>query len=371
MISADADGSIEIPKRLNPERSAMNRLLASGLLRRIDVNEKQRGGRRGNKELLYFLSNSRANEAIITAAQLCGVGNSKKAGSDYMRGGLKGRHTKVRNDYMIRLILDAQVSGASVPIDEVWGESCPDYPLLGAPIEHDAAGRELDEFEKRKTGYEEVLPDGRFSVCWEDLSCVFDLELELNTEARVLAQKIDARAAALIRMYRDAEKLERAWWRQEIERLNALLRDPGLPPGDERNALQYRASRLMDLQRSHKRGPLPYYAGLPQEIVPVLVLFPTERQARNARQRLLEAPPERYVEYWNYMAEHRIFIEGLFCFPGLDILLDNGIEEPSRTLDACYLPLDLDKREDHTHGGFSLEDIARYIEAIREPARPA
>lgn len=93
MIRVGADGYIEVPRAqsLTPERRALNRLVDGGLARTVDVAVKQRGGRRGPREYLYFLSESRRGEAIIAAGKLLSVSDAKKAKDAYMRGGLKGK----------------------------------------------------------------------------------------------------------------------------------------------------------------------------------------------------------------------------------------------------------------------------------------
>lgn len=340
MIPVEMDGHVEIPRpqRLTPERRALTRLTESGLTRRVDVAVKQRGGRQGPREHLYFLTDARKGEAVVAAGELCGVGDPSKAKSDYGRGGLKGRHAKLRNDLLIRLIYDAAAARArgenvEVPLDECWAESCPDFPILGAKITHDEAGRRLDDFQRNKAGYEELVPDGRFRVEWGGgVSCTFDVELELGTRLEVVADKVDARAGAWLRHY-EAQR-ERVQKQKQDREGNPYI-------------------RLAD----------DYFSGFGPHITPVIFVYTTERRARNMRARLLARYPERYAELDAQLAGHGISAGSLFLFASLDTLMPQGVEGSGCTLDESYLPFDINAY--YT----TLAETAHYLAYYREPNR--
>lgn len=276
-------------------RRALDRLARQGLVRRVDINKKQRGGRRGGVEHLYFLNDARSGEAIIAGAMRNGIKDFGKTKANYMRGGLKGRHTKIRNDFLIRAILDAgRTPGVEVDRDRVSGESHRGFPILGAKVTHDQAGRKLAGFDLAKAGYEELHPDGYLPVRFPTdspegsvVECPFLVELELWTRTDVVAEKIDGYAAAWARMHQDAVR--------------------GWP------------------EKTGKSGvPKDYCVGLPPEVAPVVFLFETGAAARRMRDRLYEGEGgsmDRYDAFTNRLADFGVYLGRLFLFGGMDEIL--------------------------------------------------
>ncbi len=266
-------------------RRALNRLVEQGLLRRVDVNEKQRGGRRGTTEYLYFLSDVRGGEAVATAARRYGLKNARQAKDRYMRGGLKGRHTRIKNDFAIRAVLDSERrDDVSLDREEVWGSAYRGFPLRGAKIETDAAGRKLSGLDLQRAGYEEVLPDAYLPFEWPGvgLRCPIYLELELWIRTETVADKIDAYAAAYARMYDDREK---------------------------RFAKEHTANIVLKDQ----------FAGLPPEVAPVIFLYEQGATARRMRTRLFESGlMDRFDAFDDNVGRFGLEVGRLFLFCGLD-----------------------------------------------------
>ena len=257
---------------LNVHRKALGRLNRDGLARRADVGLKQRGGRRGNREFAYFLSDSRKGEAIVGGARMCGVKSRAKAKADYGRVGLPANHTRVRNDLFIASIACAREINAGagrtvvdVPVDGVWGEACPDFPMRGAKIEHDEGGKRLSDYDLQRAGYVAIEPDGRFRVVWPgqgwlgaDLGCTYDVELEMGTRPGDVMGKVNDRAACYSRLL----DLHR---RAANERLRRAKQPQHLP--DE-------------------------FVGLPEGLVPILFWMRSDTSAKNMRNRVKEALDE-------------------------------------------------------------------------------
>ncbi len=276
-------------------RRALDRLARQGLARRVDVNKKQRGGRRGGVEHLYFLNDARGGEAIIAGALRNGIKDPGRAKANYMRGGLKGRHTKIRNDFLIRAMLDAgRTPGAEVDRERVGGESHRGFPVLGAKVTRDRAGRKLSGFDLAKAGYEELQPDGYLPVRFRAdsreagyVECPFLVELELWTRTDVVAEKIDGYAAAWARMHGAAV----AEWPKKT---------------------------------GSKRVPMDYFVGLPPGIAPVVFLFQTGMAARRMRDRLYAGeggPMDRYDAFTKRLADFGVYVGRLFLFGGMDEIL--------------------------------------------------
>ena len=335
-------------------RRALERLARQGLARRVDVNQKQRGGRRGGVELLFYLSDARSGEAIIAGAMRNGIKDPVKAKTNYTRGGLKGRHTKIRNDFLIRAILDAgRTPGVEVDRERVGGESHRGFPVLGAKVTHDKAGRKLSGFDLAKARYEELQPDGYLPVRFRadspgggSVECPFLVELELWTRTDVVAEKIDGYAAAWARMHGDAV---RRW-----------------------------------ADKSGRSGvPRDYFVGLPPEVAPVVFLFETGAAARRMRDRLYAGeggPMDRYDAFAGRLADFGVYPGRLFLFCGMDDILprlrysDPDLGELRETsghvFDAVYAEfakyLETPEKEDDGRGAtlfardVSLREVALY-----------
>ncbi len=259
------------PQNLNVHRKALGRLKRDGLGRRVDVSLKQRGGRRGNREFAHYLSDSRKGEAIGRGARACGIKSKKKAKTDYGRV-VPGQHTRRRNDFFISLIVRARAINAEagqtvvdVPVDGMWGESCPEFPLRGAKITRDEGGKLLTGFDLQRAGYENIEPDGRFRVAWPgqgfsgaDLTCTYDVETELWSRPAEVMEKIDERAECYSRLFEQHHAAV-----NERRKVNKLA--------------SYDAKTFL---------------GLPNGFVPVLFVFKSEATARNVRAEVLRAVNE-------------------------------------------------------------------------------
>ncbi|MDP9437237.1 MAG: hypothetical protein M3P49_00575, partial [Actinomycetota bacterium] len=202
------------------ERRTLRRLVRAGLVDVRDVSVRPEGGapRTGGRENFYYLSPKRNYAAAVQGALQVEVEDEAKARAAYKRCQIPGRaeHAVLRNDYLIRLLQDAErinakagVEVARVPLEEMWGESCPDFPLLGARILTDPAGEPLPDKGFRR--YEWIAPDGRFVVEWEASErqwaspCSYDIELERWTrtgaKGKGVLKKIEARAGWMRREY--------------------------------------------------------------------------------------------------------------------------------------------------------------------------
>ena len=326
-------------------RRPLNRLVAARLARRRDVVTETwgEGGRATRREHLYFLDDGRRGETLIAAARACGVKGAKKAKTSYGRGGLPGPHTKVRNDFFIKLIEDAKEASrrsgrtiVEVPLDEAWGQTCPDFPILGAKITTDGAGRALSGFDLARAGYEEIEPDMRFLTLWPEMgfSCPYDVELEMGIRTREVVHKIDARAAAYARMFSDRE-------------------------------------RRRAKEAGHHGVPQGFWAGLPPGMVPVVFLFPTGRQARSMRDRVARA--EEGLERLDAFGEKIARVGGLslgalFLFAGLDELGVYDEEPRGRTLVGTYATLaPLDPGDPASQDKHGLATVAAYWQGFAAP----
>ncbi len=263
------------PPNLNVWRRALGRLKRDGLARTADVSLKQSGGRRGVREYAFYLSDSRKGEAIVRGARACGIKAKKKATECYGRVGLPGNHARVRNDIYIAMILQAAAVNervgrvaVEVPLDGMWAESCPEYPLRGEKITTDEAGKKLTGFELQKAGYVQIYPDGRFrarfpnnrmhyhgKVELHDLDCVYDVELETGTRSKAVMEKIDERAACYLRML-DLH-------RQAAKERRRAKGEPAVRPD--------------------------VFVGLPEGLVPVLFWMQSDVTAKNMRDRVKAA----------------------------------------------------------------------------------
>ena len=345
------------PENLNVHRKAMGRLKRDGLARRVDVALKQRGGRRGTREFAYFLSDARKAESIVRGARACGIKAKAKAKNDYGHVGLPGNHTRVRNDLYIAMIVRAREVNAQagqtvvdVPVEDMWAESCPDFPLRGEKITRDEGGKKLTGFDLQKAGYVAIEPDGRFRSEWPrqgfagaDLSCTYDVELELGIRPDAVMEKMDERAACYWRLFKTHRD-------RTVERLREKT---GQTPTEET------------------------FLGLPGGFVPVLFLFKTDATARNMRDRVLGAvrekdealrsfedlqmrpeikPEPRTREDGRQYLASDVFVGRYFLFAGLDRLSpESGDPFVPVFWPLMPYPMDLAGAE----GRVSLEAVAR------------
>jgi len=325
---------------LNVHRKALGRLKRDGLARRVDVSLKLRGGRRGPREFAHFLSDARKGEAIVRGARACGIKFKAKAKKDYGRVGLPGHHTRRRNDFYLAMILRAREINAEagktvvdVPVDDVWGESCPDFPLRGAKITRDEGGKLLTGFELQKAGYVDIEPDGRFLAEWPgqgfagaDLSCTYDVELELWTRRYAVMGKMDERAESYSRLLQQHHQAvnER---RREVEKLTSC-----------------------DAQT---------FFGLPEAFVPVLFHFKTDAVARNMRDRVfksLEAGDGALAGVFDLQSRPEI---GPRMGTGEDGR-PKVVEPPRAGIGRFYLFAGLDRLEGNDPFGFAFWPLLKY-----------
>ncbi len=277
-------------------RRVARRLVSAGLVEARDVRARHRGGRvHGPSERWMTLSSLRAGRAIVLGAEHAGVEDEAQARASWRRlqQPARAEHALMRNDYFL-LLTDASrrvnetvgCDAVRVPVEECWGESCPDFPLVGAPRPAvDAAGKKLaaDQRKFARPSYEWLVPDGRFLIEWPERGvpeCLYDLEVETASRTghgrrkKGAVPKIEARAGWQLRLFGEREREEKAALSRAMERMMGRV--------DARQT-QYVA-------RLAQRGTaLDYFAGLGEEAaVPVIFVYPRAGQALRMRDRVRE-----------------------------------------------------------------------------------
>lgn len=136
----------------------------------------------GRLESFYRLSLTANQAAALEAGVVAGV-EDDEARQGYRRNWSGGAisHTAQRSDLLAILCraglsTDGNGIGAVVDLDTVWGESNPDYPLVGAKLEAvDAAGKKKYDYPASGRGkqkpsqhtgrkYERVVPDAELII---------------------------------------------------------------------------------------------------------------------------------------------------------------------------------------------------------------
>lgn len=348
------------------------RLIASKLVLARDVRARHRGGtQRGSGERWYYLSDRAAGRAIQVAAEAAGDERTKdrirKAHEQLKQPG-HAEHALARNDYLLSLLDDAERiceragnEVVRVPREELWGESCPEYPLYGKRIQQDAAGEKVpaEHLAKWSPRYELVTPDGRFMVEWPDplldLSCAFDVEVEMaarigTTGRKGTIQKIESRSRWWLRLLAVAEDQEREVLKVAYKAADAQER-------------KYEVGELS------KRGPqekptIEWWLGLDDEAaVPVIFFYPRGAQAERMRDRVaaeLEAGRMPcFSEFSRRLrtAEKSAAVERLVLFAGYDDIRDGA-------LGTRYFPLAANARK------VKLRDAADMVNLLRIPKPP-
>lgn len=317
------------------------RLIGSKLVLARDVRARHRGDtQRGAGERWYYLSDRAAGRAIQVAAEAAGDERTKdrirKAHEQLKQPG-HAEHALARNDYLLALLDDAERICARageevvrVPLEELWGESCPDYPLRGQKIEWDAAGESVpkEQLAKWSPRYELITPDGRFVVEWPDplldLSCAFDVEVEMAarigmTGRKGTVQKIEARSRWWLRLLAAREERERE-----------VLKVAYGKAAEEKR--QYEVDEFSDWASSEQAKQIDWWLGLDEEAaVPVIFLYPRVKQAERMRDRVAaEMDAGRmpcFAEFCGRLkkAEASAATERLILFAGYDDIRDGAL----------------------------------------------
>lgn len=326
------------------------RLIGAKLVLARDVRARHRGDtQRGSGERWYYLSDRAAGRAIQVAAEAAGDERTKdrirKAHEQLKQPG-HAEHALARNDYLLALLDDAEricmragEEVVRVPVEELWGESCPDYPLRGQRIEWDAAGESVpkEQLAKWSPRYELITPDGRFVVEWPDplldLSCAFDVEVEMaarigTTGRKGTVQKIEARSRWWLRLLATREAAESVRLKAAYEAAKVEGR-------------HYEVKELAE-RGTQDKPQIDWWVGLGEEAaVPVIFLYPRVKQAERMRDRVAAELEARrmpcFAEFCGRLkeAEASAAAERLVMFCGFDDIRDGA-------LGTRYLPLAAD-----------------------------
>jgi hypothetical protein len=393
----------------------MRRLIGNRLALERDVRARHRGtqgrGSRsgaGVREKFVYLSKGAGGDWILLGAFQAGVEDEAKAKANWKlhQQPARAEHALFRNDYYLRLLEAAAHINARegrevvrVPVQDLWGESRPAYPLRGARIESPPVP---DGAFQPRPRYERVIPDGRFSVEWLEREvgfCEYDVEVETASRtgdsprarggvSKGAIPKIEARAGWMLRVLDARLALETkalvtasqafeedygrrlaAAQQEARERNHETLRAGGLPaPLPERLPDEVEEERYL-LHKYGRGGQLrqkdvDWWVGLgPEAAVPVVFLYPQAAQALRMRDRVTEAlrsgrmPRTRELERRAEAADAGVGRMVLFC--GYDELA----ARTSAALRRSYVPLMGD-------GRVTLYEAAEAARGLRLAERP-
>ena len=187
----------ELGVSLAMARRTLRILLGGGMVKRAAINAAWMRSRGRPRDLWYL-----DGDGIAYGASVCGEENAWKARRAYRRVRLPAHtvHCNERNLYYLRLRKAAEDAGIGVPLEEMWAETHPDFPLYGSGTPKsgraDAALR-----------YVRLEPDGAFELARRDGlgACRFHVEVELSEKPRygAIVDKIDRYAACFRRLADD------------------------------------------------------------------------------------------------------------------------------------------------------------------------
>lgn len=371
------------PKVSTRTRRALNRLVDSKVALVTDVRSKHRGKEQGHRENYYYIDKARGGQALLMGAFVAGVEDERVAKSNWKLHQLPARaeHANVRTDYLILLMQDALsenkrrgVPWVSVPLDEAYGESHPDFPLFGVRKETDPDGSPTGQ--KGAKPIERIIPDARFIADWNGVGQQkYDLEVELWTRTRAVAQKLDKRAAWMQRLYD-----------QRVAEWVA----PRLADWKTSGAAGAPDSAAVESKRKTTVAAAPFVGLPPEAAIPVIFLFRSGDVARAMRDRLWEMVDggdpllRRYAAFKRRLLERKSALGRLILFAGWDELntpvvaetqrmLTTGEVEQTpetvsggRTLAELYTPL-TSYPEQGGGNNINLRTVAAYAQHLRNP----
>ncbi len=319
---------------------ALNRLVAAGVAKVADVRARYAGKKmRGSRERWFYLNRDAGGEALLMGAFAAEVEDEKTAKTNWKFHQQPSRreHAHLRNEFFIRVVLDAEHENArrrqrfiEVPREEIFGESCPRYPLYGARINVDKAGVPKQVRRGGRPDYEEFIPDGRIEVGWRallrggypDTVCAFDLEVEMRARTWKVFEKISKRAGWIHRL---VSEREREW----VSGRMAAWKESN-PRNTFKDGDSFREAEKAEYQRLRANTP---WLGLPDAVAPVLFVYQRARMALAMRGRVAEAAARGDAGLRRYAALARKMgakgnhdLGALFLFCGWDELRP-GLEE--------------------------------------------
>lgn len=185
-----------LPVGASVTRQALRRLRANGLVdETVDVAAwQERAHLGGTPRSYYFLSSRYGGVGVEYGAYLAGIEKKRDALTGYKRHQLPARaaHSSIRNSYLLQLAQEvAQTPDVDAPLEEMWGESHPTFPLKSGRV----SGRDPGRKNARKL-YRDLYPDGLFEVIFssgEDgpVSCTGMLEVETHVRSAKLRSKVN------------------------------------------------------------------------------------------------------------------------------------------------------------------------------------
>lgn len=327
-------------RRATPrDHRALRRLVGAGVAKVADVRSRYAGKKsRGSLEKWYYLDRT-GGEPLLMGAFAADVEDAKTARDNwkYHQQPSRREHAHLRNEVFILSVLDAEHENARrgwrfVEIDreEIYGESCPEYPLYGARINVDKAGAPKPARPGGRGDYEWFIPDGRMEVGWRaklagedrepDLLCAFDFEVEMRARTKKVFEKIDKRAGWIHRL---VSAREQAWVKPRMAAWKASRKADGKDPEG------------IDARREYERlRRVVPWLGLPPEVAPVVFVYPTAKMALAMRGRVAEAAELGDARLRRYAAlARKVDAQGghdlgsLFLFCGWDELRPEAEKE--------------------------------------------
>lgn len=324
---------------------------------------KPKKGPGGKPKTWFYLD--KAGEHLQLGAFAAGVEEDAVARSNWRlhQQPARAEHAYLRNEYFLRIKEDLEAENArratidpveaahtgqvvaplgTLDLDELYGESCPEYPLFS--LKNPKAPAPPARARGNK-GYEWFIPDGRFTVHWPGIkACAYDIEVEMRARVARIASKVEKRVGWLRRLYEDpvgravdaavarakkAEKADNKTWTDQKGREAAT---------EARKKLSFQ--------------------GLPGEVYPVVFLFPGGDQARNMRDGLRDEMWQgrlpRYSALEADLKPYKRLPGWMFLFAGWDEVVRSGAHG------RAYAPLGAYAEPDGGSEGVDLRAVALY-----------
>lgn len=167
----------------------------------------------GRPRSFYYLASRDSGRGVVYGAYLAGEEDERKARASYKLCQLPARaaHASLRNDYYLLLREDAAMyteddeeQDVEVPAEELWSESHYEFPFLDEGMVKNVRANA-----RRKFG--RIYPDGYLTVEYKGLTCRYLLEVETQSRARKLIQKIDGYGSYLRRRLKEDPERMREW----------------------------------------------------------------------------------------------------------------------------------------------------------------